>query len=128
MAKDDILPPGKHPTDQPIATDAVAGHMERITTNLVWIDQYRLNFEHLRTADPVGAERELAYLRHATVKALEHVKRLTELLLAGHTIDRSKKIPRNLELPPGAGDRGKETGERGERGRKGDMPDWGGKG
>lgn len=99
MHNKEILPPGKDPGDPPVGIDAIAGHLERIKTNLVWIDQYRLNVEQLRSVNPAKAESELSYLKHATDEAIKHLKRLTELLLAGYTVDNTKRIPKNLEFP-----------------------------
>lgn len=100
MESSEFLPPGKHPDDPPPDTDPIARHVQQIKGNLVWIDQYRLNIEHYLRTDPPEAERELVYLRDATKAALKHMRRLTQLLLAGYTIDPKKKIPRDLELPP----------------------------
>jgi len=46
--------------------------------------------------DPETAERELGYLAHSTQEARGHIARLVELLLAGYTIDSSKRLPRGL--------------------------------
>jgi hypothetical protein len=99
MGKQEILPPGKDPRDPRADVDAVAGHLASIKGDLVWIDQYRLNLEHALEADPDEVESQLVYLRDATKSAMDHMQRLTELLLAGHTIDSSKEIPKDLELP-----------------------------
>ncbi len=92
--------PGAHKDDPPGNIDPVASHVERIKTNLVWIDQYRLNIEHLLQTDQGGVEKELMYLKHATDTAIKHLRRLTDLLLAGHKVNVDKKIPPNVYLPP----------------------------
>jgi hypothetical protein len=92
--------PGHDPCDPPDHVDPIAGHLERIKTNLVWIDQYRLNLESCLDKDQNAVERELRYLKDATDVAIRHLKRVTELLLAGNKVNADKKIPANLLLPP----------------------------
>ncbi len=45
----------------------------------------------------------MVYLHDAIDDAIKHIRRLTELLLAGATIDPKKRIPRDLEIPPKRG-------------------------
>jgi hypothetical protein len=100
MDRHQIPLPGDGPIDPPNDIDPIAGHLERIKTNLVWIDQYRLNIEHCLHADPNNVARELTFLKDATDVAIRHLRRLTELLLAGYRIMPDKAIPPNLHLPP----------------------------
>jgi len=100
MERHEIPPPGEDPCDPPNQIDPIAGHLERIKTNLVWIDQYRLNIEYYLNADQTKVEKELMYLKHATDVAIKHLRRLTALLLADYKISADKIIPSNLYLPP----------------------------
>ncbi len=103
MESRETNPPDKHPSDLPRGVDPVAGHLREIAVNLVWMDQYRLNIEHYLKNDPSGVESEMVYLHDAIDDAIKHIRRLTELLLAGATIDPKKRIPRDLEIPPKRG-------------------------
>jgi hypothetical protein len=95
--KVDILPPGQHPYD-PVRTDLdpVGFALCRVQTFLIWIDEHRASFEMAGTTDPETAERELANLRVATRDALIHLQRLSELMLAGYTIDPNKRLPESI--------------------------------
>jgi hypothetical protein len=98
MADSNVLPPGDSPLDPHIRDiDAVAFSRGKVRTFLLWIDEHRASFEKARATDPDTAERELAFLAHATGEALKHAGRLTELLLAGYSIDPSKRLPRDLD-------------------------------
>ncbi len=90
-------PPGQHgcdPYKQDI--DPIAFALARLQVHLLWIGEHRTSFEKIRTTDPTGAESELGFLRGSTEEALTHLQRLTELLLAGYTIDPNKRLPRSL--------------------------------
>jgi len=92
-----ILPPGKSPLDPSVSEiDAVAFSLNKVRTFLHWIDEHRASFETARASDPDTAERELENLAHATNEALTHIGRLTELLLAGYSINSAKRLPRDL--------------------------------
>jgi hypothetical protein len=91
------LPPGQHPYDPAKADiDAVGFALDRVQTFLVWIDEHRAGFEKLRHTDQQAAEAELSKLRHATVQGMRYLQRLSELLLAGYTFDRTKRLPEGL--------------------------------
>jgi hypothetical protein len=95
-----VLPPGQHPVDpskQDI--DPIGFALERLQTNMKWIDDYRASFEKLRNSEPDRAERELRYLEDATEQGVAYLQRLTELLLAGYTIDPNKRLPKGLCEP-----------------------------
>jgi hypothetical protein len=97
MDNPNVLPPGDGPLDPHVRDiDPVAFSLGKVRTFLRWIDEHRASFEAARASDPDTAERELGFLAHATGEALTHVGRLTELLLAGYTIDPSKRLPRDL--------------------------------
>lgn len=92
-----VPPPGESPHDPSGKDiDPVAFALDRARTYLRWVDEHRASFEAARTSDPDTAERELGYLAHSTGEALTHINRLTELLLAGYTIDPAKRLPRDL--------------------------------
>lgn len=96
----EILPPGKHswdPFKQDI--DPIGFALERLQTNIIWIDEYRASFEKLRNSEPERAECELRYLEDATEQLVAHLQRLTELLLAGYSIDPNKRLPKGLCQP-----------------------------
>ena len=79
---------------EPGAEEAVARPVTQALQ--AWIDEHRASFEAARTSDLETAERELGHLAHATAEARAHVGRLTDLLLAGYTIDPAKRLPRDL--------------------------------
>ena len=91
------LPPGQHPYD-PVKKDLdpVGFALARVQTFLVWIDEHRAAFEMARDTDPETAESELSNLRDATEQGLLYMQRLSELILAGYTIDPSKRLPDSL--------------------------------
>jgi hypothetical protein len=98
MNSDKVVPPGESPNDPAVKDiDAVAFALDRVRTYLVWIDEHRASFEATRHSNPDTAERELLNLAHSTEEAQIHMARLVELLLAGYTIDPSKRLPRGLE-------------------------------
>jgi hypothetical protein len=97
MNADKVLPPGESPLDPCVKDiDPVAYALDRAKTYLAWIEEHRASFEAARKSDSEAAERELRYLSHATDEARKHIGRLVELLLAGNTIDSSKRLPRGL--------------------------------
>lgn len=91
------LPPGQHPYD-PVKKDLdpVAFALSRAQTFLVWIDEHRAAFEKARETDEEFADAELSNLRDATSQGMIYLQRLSELLLAGYTIDPSKRLPDSL--------------------------------
>jgi hypothetical protein len=98
MANVKVIPPGESPMDPAVKDiDAVAFALDRVRTYLVWIDEHRASFEAARTSDPETAESELGNLAHATEEARKHMARLVELMLAGYTIDPTKRLPRDLQ-------------------------------
>jgi len=76
--------------------DQVAHALARLQTFLIWIDEHRASFEKERPNDPQSAESELRNLQDSTEQAVMHLQRLTELLLAGYTIDPAKVSPKGL--------------------------------
>jgi hypothetical protein len=97
MIKSDVKPPGEDPRDPGIKDiDALAFALDRARTYLWWIEEERASFEAARTSDPAMAEIELLKLADSTEQAQKYMARLVELLLAGYTIDKSKRLPRDL--------------------------------
>jgi len=97
MDKSDVLPPGQHPRDsRKPDMDQVAHALERLQTLLIWIDEHRASFEKKRDTSPYYADSELRFLQNSTEQAVLHLQRLTELLLAGYTIDQDKVSPKGL--------------------------------
>ncbi len=97
MDKNDILPPGQHPSDpSKPEIDPIGYSLDRLQTNLIWIDEHRSSFEQLRHTNPDDAENELRYLRDAAQQALTHLQRLMELVLTGYTVDPNKRLPQTL--------------------------------
>jgi hypothetical protein len=74
--------------------DPVAFALERVDTLLCWIDEHRASFEAKRGVDEQDAERELGFLADATRQAKEYMHDLKQRLLAGETIDPSKRLPK----------------------------------
>ena len=98
MGTDKVLPPGESPDDcASKEIDAVAFALDRVRTYLVWIDEHRSSFKAARTSDPETAESELGNLAHSTQEARKHMARLVELVLAGYTINPTKRLPRDLQ-------------------------------
>jgi hypothetical protein len=97
MDKRDIPPPGRHPFDSSMPDlDQLAYALERVQVFFKWIVQHQRSYEKERDTDPQSAESELHNLRDSTEQAVLHLQRLTELLLAGYTIDASKRFPRDF--------------------------------
>lgn len=94
MDRPSVTPPGEHPLDPAVKDiDPVAFALARVITHLVWIGEHRASFMAARGSDPETAERELDYLADSTQEARKHMVRLAELLLAGYSIDSSKRLP-----------------------------------
>ncbi len=92
-----IIPPGEDPRDPYIKDlDAPAFALSRLGTHLRWIGEHHASFQELRTSDPKLADQELLYLTDSIRQAREHLERLTELVLAGYTIDPAKRLPPEL--------------------------------
>lgn len=97
MDRSSVTPPGESPIDPAVKDiDPVAFALDRARTYLHWIEEHRASFEAARESDPKAAERELDNLAHSTHEARLYLARLVELLLAGYTIDASKRLPRGL--------------------------------
>ncbi len=93
----DILPPGQHDCDSCKPNIDQIGHaIERLQTFLIWIEEHRASFEKERHTDPNSADSELRNLQDSTEQAVLYLHRLTELLLAGYTIDPKKDLPKGL--------------------------------
>ena len=93
-----VMPPGESDIDPAVKDiDPIAYAMDRVRTYLAWIDEHRASFELYRESDLEAAERELRNLSYCTRDARAHMARLVELLLAGYTINPSKRLPRDLE-------------------------------
>lgn len=92
-----ILPLGQDPLD-PLREniDPIGFFLERLQTLLLWMEEHRSSFEELRNSDKEDAESELRNLKNATEQAALYLQRLTELLLAGGTIDPGKRLPKDL--------------------------------
>jgi hypothetical protein len=85
---------------QPKTTDCdpVSIALDSLRTELLFIDEYRGQFEELRLSDPHAAQDMLFHLAGTTQTALDIYNHLVELLLAGHAIDSSKPFMRELRL------------------------------
>ena len=94
----EIVAPGAHyldPSKQEI--DPIGFMLERLQALLLWIEEHRSGFEQLHGAEPINAEKELYYLKNSTEQAVMYLQRLTDLLLAGYTIDPKKQLPKGLD-------------------------------
>ena len=93
----DILPPGQHRYD-PIKRDLdpVGFALDRVQTLLVWIEEHRASLEKVLDTDAETAASELSNLRATTRDAMIHLQRLSELILAGYTVDPDKRLPESL--------------------------------
>jgi hypothetical protein len=93
----DVLPPGEHPYDpRSQDIDPVAFALHRVQTLLVWIEEHRATLQEALPTDAEAVENELSNLRAATKDAMIYLKRLSELLLAGHKVNPNKRIPDQL--------------------------------
>lgn len=98
--RNNIPPPGFAPTDPADKSlDSIAFALDRVRVYLIWIEEHRASFEADRHTDPENAERELGFLQHSTASAREYMGRLLELLLAGYSIDFSKRLPKEMTQP-----------------------------
>lgn len=94
-----VAPPGDSPDDPAVKDiDAVAFALDRARTYLNWVEEHRACFEAAPATDSDTAEGEFGYLASSVQDARRHMARLVELLLAGYTIDHSKRLPRGLQL------------------------------
>ncbi len=78
--------------------DEVFLALHGLRTELVFMDEYRGQFEALRDIDPERAEDMLFHLRGTTGTAVDFYNKLVDLLLAGKTITCGKHLPRELRL------------------------------
>lgn len=89
-----FLPPGESPIDPASKDiDPIAFALERSMAYLHWIEEHKASFEATRRTDSENAERELVFLSQSAQEAKKYLTRLAELLLAGYSIDPSKKLP-----------------------------------
>ena len=79
-------------------TDEVFWVLHGLRTELVFINEYRAQFEALREPNPERAEDMLFHLSGTTHTALDLFNELVELLLAGKTLALGKPLPRELRL------------------------------
>ena len=93
----DVLPPGQHRYD-PMKRDLdpVGFALHRVQTLLVWIEEHRASLEKALYTDAKTAASELSNLRVATRDAMIHLQRLSELILAGNTVNPDKRLPESL--------------------------------
>src|ERR1043166_7249775 len=97
-----IVPVDEGERDQPrgdaAQDDEVFSALHGLRTELLFIDEYRGQFEALRGSDPERAEDTLFHLRFTTHKTMNLFNELVGLLLAGKTLDPSKPLPHELRL------------------------------
>jgi hypothetical protein len=93
----EVVPPGQHPSD-PYKTDIdpIGFALNRVQTELMWIGEHWCSFTKLRESDPNEADKELGNLRQSLEEAVLHMQRLTELVVAGYSIDPNKRLPAGL--------------------------------
>jgi hypothetical protein len=97
MKPNNVLPPGQHAYDpSKKEVDAIGFALQRLQAHLTSVEEHRASFEKYRKTDDVAAQQELFGLTHSTKEALRHFLRLAELLLAGYTLDPSKRLPKGL--------------------------------
>ena len=93
-----VFPPGESPLDPANKEiDPLAFVLAKVQTYLNWIGEHRASYEAYKSSDPELAESEMQNLIHSIQEARIYCDRLTELLLAGYTIDPSKRLPRGLK-------------------------------
>ena len=93
----EIPPPGASSVDPyKEDIDPVGFAISRTLSHLVWIQEYATAAARLSQSDPERAQQELRYLLDAADRALTHSRRLRDLLLAGHILDPTKRLPDGL--------------------------------
>lgn len=78
--------------------DPIVQELKGLRTHLLWVGEHRASFEHYRDNEPKAAQIELENLRESTDRAIEHLNNLTELLIAGKSVDVSRSIPPYLKI------------------------------
>src|SRR5262245_48438566 len=90
----EVLPIGESPDDPwKKDIDPTAFALSQAFGDIVWADEYLATFEAVRDSDPESAEENLRWLKGSINDAWRHIRRLTELMMAGHAIDYSKEVP-----------------------------------
>jgi hypothetical protein len=93
-----IVPLGQHRLDPSPDLDPVRFFLEAAKMHLVAVEEGRIAYHSFQDSDPARAERELVRLRTSSADARQHVARLIELVLAGHTVDRARRGPMGHSL------------------------------
>jgi hypothetical protein len=93
MDADRLAEPG------PVEPDPVAVALYNLRTEVLFIDEYRGQFEALRTSDAQEAEQMLSALAGTTHRALGLYRELVGLLFARGVIDPTRPLSRKLLLP-----------------------------
>lgn len=92
-----VLSPGQHHSDSgQNDLDPVGLVLYRVQTLLVWIDEHCAAFERERHSNHQAAECELSNLRNSILQEMMYLQRLSELILARHTINPKKRLPEPL--------------------------------
>ena len=93
-----VFPPGDSPLDPANKDiDPLAFVLGRVQTYLNWIGEHRASYVATKSTDPELAESEMQNLIHSIEEARIYCDRLTELILAGYTIDPSKRLPHGMK-------------------------------
>ena len=86
-----------HPQDpSKMDIDTIGYALEKLQTYLIWSEAHSASYMNARNIDIDNAKNKMSCLRDAIYNAVLHLNRLTELIISGQGIDRSKKIPRGL--------------------------------
>jgi hypothetical protein len=78
--------------------DPLAHLLERLQSNLIWIDQYRINYLTNRESNESDASRQMEYLQAANDEAISYLNQLMELLVRRGILDANKPLPKGLRL------------------------------
>jgi hypothetical protein len=76
----------------------VAIALDSLRTELLFIDEYRGQFQALRETDPRTAEDMLFHLAGTTETAISIYNKLVELLLAGQVIEVNESLLKELRI------------------------------
>ena len=96
-----FLPPGEHKNDPwNKEIDPVLWALDKLKTDLLWMSEFHATYLARRENSPEEAEKELRRFKHAEDGAWDHIRRLAQLILDGHTVDASKKVPQDLTGDP----------------------------
>ena len=92
MPPDENLPTLSGDNESWMEIDPLAHLLERLQSNLLWIDQYRINYISKRDSNESNASRQMEYLQAANDEAISYLNQLMELLVRRGILDVTKPL------------------------------------